>query len=90
MEELRLKSRNVTSSISTQPHSRKKTGAEIIVGTLSVRYLRSVERESELDKALDEIKFDITELSEVRKFGETIIQKQLAIYLLTSSAQKAK
>jgi len=90
LEELRLKSRHVTSSISTHPHSKKETGTEIIIGTLSVRYLRTVERESEPDKALDEKKFDITELSKVRKFGETIIQKPMAIYLITSAVQKAK
>lgn len=36
----------------------------------------TVERESELDKALDEMKFDITELSKVKTFGEAIIQKK--------------
>jgi hypothetical protein len=59
-----------------QPHSRKKTGTKIIIGTLSVRYRRTVERESELDKALGEMKFDITELSKVKKFGEAIVQKK--------------
>jgi hypothetical protein len=61
-----------------------------VIGTLSVRYLRSVERESELDKGLDEMKFDMTEFSKVRNLVEAIIQKQMAIYLLTSAAQKAK
>jgi hypothetical protein len=72
-----------------QPHSRKKRGTEIKIGILSVRCLRTVERESELHKALGEMKFDITKLSKVKKFGEAIIQK-IAIYLLTSAAQKAK
>lgn len=55
-----------------------------------MRYLRTVERESKPDKALGEMKFDITELSKVRKFREAIIQKQMALYLLTSAARKAK
>jgi S-adenosylmethionine:tRNA-ribosyltransferase-isomerase (queuine synthetase) len=59
-----------------QPHSRKKTGTKIIIGTSSVRYLRTVERESELDKALGEIKFDITELSKIKKLGEAIIRNK--------------
>jgi len=59
-----------------QPHSRKKRGTEITIGTLIVRCLMTVERESELDKALDEMKFDITELSKVKTFGEAIIQKK--------------
>jgi len=81
LEELRLKSRNVTSSISTQPHSRKETGAEIIIETLSVRYLRTVEKESELDRALDEMKFDITELSSQK------IRRDLFVYICGTKGQ---
>jgi hypothetical protein len=47
----------------------------------------AIERESELDNALDDTKFDITELSEVRIFGEAMM-KEMAIYLLTSAERK--
>jgi hypothetical protein len=54
-----------------------------------VPYLRTVERESEFNNALDDMKFDVTELSEVRIFGEVMI-KEITIYLLTSAEQKFK
>jgi len=36
------------------------------------------------------MKFDKRELNKVRKFGEAIIQRQMAICLLTTAAPKAK
>jgi hypothetical protein len=67
----------------------EETGAEFIIGILNVPYVRTVERESELNNALDDMKFDITELSEVRIFGEAMI-KEMAIYLLIPVEQKFK
>ena len=48
----------------------------VLLATLNVRTLRTEESEVELAYALEEIKFDILGLSEVRRIGEAIVEKE--------------
>ena len=48
----------------------------LIIATLNVRTLRTTEREIELDYALEDTKFDVIGLSEIRRTGESIIEKE--------------
>lgn len=59
----------------TRKHKRNSE-PEIIIATLNAQTLRTCDREEELDNALKEIKFDVLGLSEVRRMGESIIEKE--------------
>ena len=49
---------------------------DVTIATLNAGTLRRYEREVELEHALEEIKFDVLGLSEVRKVGEDILEKK--------------
>lgn len=75
------------------PHARTRTSNDhaITISTLNVQTLRTSEREEELDHALKEIKFDVLGLSEIRRTGEAIIEKQngdLFYYIGTTPGQR--
>ncbi|CAK1546536.1 unnamed protein product [Leptosia nina] len=51
---------------------KRKQRNDIYIATLNCRSLRTTEKLQELELALDEIKWDIVGISEVRRFGEKI------------------
>ena len=74
-----------------QPKKKNNVGNEFHLCTLNTRTLRTMEREVELDNALSEIKFSIIGLSEVRKQGENIIEKEngnILYYMGQTKGQK--
>ena len=66
---------NLSATLNTLRKEKKQEG-EIIIATFNVRTLGAEEREIELNNALQNMKVDILGLSEVRRFGEAIIEKQ--------------
>ena len=59
-----------------EEQTRKIRNQELTLATLNVRTLRTEESEVELVDALEEIKFDILGLYEVRRMGEAIVEKE--------------
>ena len=68
----RVNNRNVPNT-QTEEQTRKKRNQELTLATPNVRTLRT---EVELAHALEEIKFDILGLSEVRRMDEAIVEKR--------------
>lgn len=47
----------------------------MILATLNVRSLRTKEKELELENAIRDLKYDVLGISEMRKYGEAIIER---------------
>jgi exonuclease III len=57
------------------PKKKDNINDRIYITTLNVRTLRTPERETELENALEGIKFNVLGLCELRKEGENIIER---------------
>lgn len=67
----------------------KHTKMEINIGTFNTRTLRTEDRMEELENALNEIRWDIIGITEIRRNEEVLMERKNGYVLLHSSADKS-